>query len=80
MQVDTKTVISTLFSAVEHSQALDMPYDKGISILQKHGFNNDKRFELSATDFVKAKQSGSIRNAEHYFKANKAVRELFGKL
>lgn len=42
----------TLVAVVECSQALGLPWDSAWVILEKHGWDYNKRFDLAASQFV----------------------------
>ena len=56
-------VVKALLVAAECQSALSMSYNDGIKALEKHGFNNEDRFDLPATDFADRKSKEALKLA-----------------
>ena len=55
-----KETIQELLDILECMVALDDPYRVGKKTLEKHGYSQDKRFLLKATEFVAQKASEAL--------------------
>lgn len=58
--MDNDIKIEKLTAAVECSMALNLPYNEGLALLEKHGFDNSGRFDFPATKFVERKQKEAL--------------------
>lgn len=56
-------VLSGLLAAAECAEALDMPADAGWPILERHGWDRTKRFDLTATEFVTRLRRAAVAKA-----------------
>lgn len=52
-----------LLAAAECADALDMPGEAGWPILERHGWDRAKRFDLTATEFVARLRRAAIAKA-----------------
>lgn len=57
--------LKKLVAAAECAQALDMKYHHGLALLEHHGFSNEDRFDLPASEFVKRKLDDALSFSGH---------------